>query len=65
VLEMVIDYNGCMNLVTAKQNAEIVKMVSENVISSKQAKDLLTIIIDENKKQIEDFVKCGDYGQKL
>lgn len=62
---MVIDYNGCMNLVTAKQNAEIVKMVSENVISSKQAKDLLTIIIDENKKQIEDFVKCGDYGQKL
>lgn len=62
---MIIDYNGCLNLVTAKQNAEIVKMVSENVISSKQAKDLLTIIIDENKKQIEDYIKCGDYGQKL
>lgn len=62
---MIIDYNGCLNLVTAKQNAEIVKMVSENVISSKQAKELLTIIIDENKKQIEDYIKCGDYGQKL
>jgi len=62
---MIIDYNGCLNLVTAKQNAEIVKMVSENVISSKQAKDLLTIVVDENKKQIEGFVKCGDYGQKL
>ena len=52
---MKIDLND-IRLVSPKQNAEIVKMVSEGVISSKQAKELLTIIIDMNVQQIEDFL---------
>ena len=52
---MKIDLND-IRLVSPKQNAEIVKMVSEGVISSKQAKELLTIIIDMNVKQIEEFL---------
>lgn len=52
---MKIDLND-IRLVSPKQNAEIVKMVSEGVISSKQAKELLTMIINMNMKQIEDFL---------
>lgn len=52
---MKVDLND-IRLVSPKQNAEIVKMVSEGVISSKQAKELLTIIIDMNMKQIEEFL---------
>lgn len=52
---MKIDLND-IRLVSPKQNAEIVKMVSEGVISSKQAKELLTMIINMNIKQIEDFL---------
>lgn len=52
---MKVDLND-IKLVTPKQNAEIVKMVSEGVISSKQAKELLTIIIDMNLKEIEEFL---------
>ena len=52
---MKIDLND-IRLVSPKQNAEIVKMVSEGVISSKQAKELLTIILDMNLKQIEEFL---------
>ena len=54
-IDMKIDLND-IRLVSPKQNAEIVKMVSEGVISSKQAKELLTIIIDMNMKQIEEFL---------
>lgn len=52
---MKIDLND-IRLVSPKQNAEIVKMVSEGVISSKQAKELLTMVINMNMKQIEDFL---------
>lgn len=52
---MKIDLND-IRLVSPKQNAEIVKMVSEGVISSKQAKEILSIIIDMNVKQIEEFL---------
>jgi len=45
-----------IRLVSPKQNAEIVKMISEGVISSKQAKELLTIVIDMNLKEIEEFL---------
>jgi Asp-tRNA(Asn)/Glu-tRNA(Gln) amidotransferase B subunit len=45
-----------INLVSPKQNAEIVKMISDGTISGKQAKELLTIVIDMNLKQIEDFL---------
>jgi len=54
-IQMKVDLND-IKLVSPKQNAEIVKMVSEGVISSKQAKELLTIIIDMNVKEIEDFL---------
>lgn len=53
---MIIDLTGCLNVVTPKQNAEIVKMVSEGVISSKQAKELLTIVIEENIQHIKTYI---------
>jgi len=43
-------------LVSPKQNAEIVKMISDGTINGKQAKELLSIVIDMNMKQIEDFL---------
>lgn len=54
---MKIDFNNQLQLVTPQQNAEIVKMVSEGLINSKQAKELLTLVIEENKKQIIDYLK--------
>ena len=61
---MKIDLNS-IYFVSPKQNAEIVKMISDGTISGKQAKELLAIVLDMNLKQIEDYIKCGDYGQKL
>jgi Asp-tRNA(Asn)/Glu-tRNA(Gln) amidotransferase B subunit len=52
---MKIDLND-IRLVSPKQNAEIVKMISDGTISGKQAKELLTIVIDMNVKQIEEFL---------
>jgi Asp-tRNA(Asn)/Glu-tRNA(Gln) amidotransferase B subunit len=52
---MKIDLNS-IHLVSPKQNAEIVKMISDGTISGKQAKELLSIVIDMNLKQIEDFL---------
>jgi Asp-tRNA(Asn)/Glu-tRNA(Gln) amidotransferase B subunit len=52
---MKIDLNN-IRLVSPKQNAEIVKMISDGTISGKQAKELLSVIIDMNVKQIEDFL---------
>ena len=52
---MTIDLNS-IHLVSPKQNAEIVKMISDGTISGKQAKELLSIVIDMNVKQIEDFL---------
>jgi len=52
---MKIDLNS-IHLVSPKQNAEIVKMISDGTISGKQAKELLSIIIDMNVKQIEEFL---------
>lgn len=52
---MKIDLNN-IHLVSPKQNAEIVKMISDGTISGKQAKELLSIVIDMNVKQIEEFL---------
>lgn len=52
---MKIDLNS-IHLVSPKQNAEIVKMISDGTISGKQAKDLLTVVMDMNVKQIEEFL---------
>jgi Asp-tRNA(Asn)/Glu-tRNA(Gln) amidotransferase B subunit len=54
-INMKIDLND-IRLVSPKQNAEIVKMISDGTISGKQAKELLTIVIDMNVKQIEEFL---------
>jgi Asp-tRNA(Asn)/Glu-tRNA(Gln) amidotransferase B subunit len=52
---MKIDLNS-IHLVSPKQNAEIVKMISDGTISGKQAKELLTAVIKMNMKQIEDLL---------
>ena len=52
---MKIDLNS-IHLVSPKQNAEIVKMISDGTISGKQAKKLLTTVIEMNMKQIEEFL---------
>ena len=52
---MKIDLNS-IHLVSPRQNAEIVKMISDGTISGKQAKELLSVVIDMNLKQIEDFL---------
>ena len=52
---MKIDLNS-IHLVSPKQNAEIVKMISDGTSSGKQAKELLTAVIEMNMKQIEDFL---------
>lgn len=52
---MKIDLNS-IYLVSPKQNAEIVKMISDGTINGKQAKELLSIVINMNVKQIEDFL---------
>jgi Asp-tRNA(Asn)/Glu-tRNA(Gln) amidotransferase B subunit len=56
---MKIDLND-IRLVSPKQNAEIVKMISDGTISGKQAKELLTIVIDMNVKQIEELLHEKD-----
>jgi Asp-tRNA(Asn)/Glu-tRNA(Gln) amidotransferase B subunit len=52
---MKIDLNT-IHLVSPKQNASIVKMISDGTISGKQAKELLTIVMDMNVNQIEEFL---------
>ena len=54
-IQMKIDLNS-IHLVSPKQNAEIVKMISDGTISGKQAKELLSIVINMNVKQIENFL---------
>ena len=54
-IQMKIDLNS-IHLVSPKQNAEIVKMISDGTISGKQAKELLSIVINMNLKQIEEFL---------
>jgi Asp-tRNA(Asn)/Glu-tRNA(Gln) amidotransferase B subunit len=41
-------------IVSPKQNAEIVKMISNGTISRKVAKDLLDMIIEDNLKLIKE-----------
>ena len=53
-----------INLVSAKQNAAIVKMISDGTTSGSNAKKLLTIIIDMNVKEIEEFLSLSSKAEQ-